>query len=102
MGRYSISRGHVPQSAPQAVLVSYRCFWVCSYSRALLALFCRAVLLIIITSEPIIHLLHCFLVHAWKHMSIDTQGATDMAMPRYLLDNVRGKTKLNKIVAAEC
>ena len=59
------------------------------YSRVLFTLFCRVGFLIIIP-EPIIHLLHCFLVHAWKHMSIDTQSDPDMAMSQDLLDNFRG------------
>jgi hypothetical protein len=69
-----------------------------------LTLFCRVVFLLIIVPEPIIHLLHRFLVHAWKHMSIDTQGDTDMAMPQYLLDDFRGNgnTIPSKIVVAEC
>src|ERR1700693_1422072 len=61
------------------------------YSRVLFALFCRVGFLIIVP-EPIIHLIHRFFVHAWKHMSIDTQCDIDMTMPKDLLDNFRGDT----------
>ena len=48
----------------------------------LFALFWGAILLIIIVSEPTIHPIHRVIVHVGKHLRIDLQGDSDMAMPQ--------------------